>query len=119
MPKGTRSHAAKKRPPIEDVSVRRQRTFQLLLLFMVAALVANAIVGEQGLLVLRAARLEHLRLTASATSLRSENDRLRVEASRLREDPYAIEEVARQELGLVGPGELVFLLNELPSIRSD
>ena len=118
MPRGARCHAARKRLPVDGVSARRRRTFQLLLLFVAAVLVANTIVGDRGLLVLRAARLEHRRLAGSAAALRRENDRLRTEARRLREDPRAIEEVARQELGLVEPGELVFLLNELPSIQS-
>ena len=59
-------------------------------------------------------RMVHLRLELS--SLRHENEGLRVENARLRaevqlydEDALtAIERVARDELGLVKPGELVF-----------
>ena len=35
-------------------------------------------------------------------------------ARRLREDPAAIEEIARRELGLIKPGERVFILKDVP-----
>ncbi len=42
--------------------------------------------------------------------MREENQRLRDEARRLREDPGTIEAVARHELGLVKPGERPVLI---------
>ena len=44
-----------------------------------------------------------------------ENARLREEARRLREDPSAIEEIARRELGLIVPGEKLFILKDVES----
>lgn len=44
--------------------------------------------------------------------LAEENARLRREAEALRTDPAAMERVAREELGFVKPGELVFNLSE-------
>jgi cell division protein FtsB len=38
--------------------------------------------------------------------------RLREEARRLREEPSAIEEIARRELGLIKPGEKLFIIRE-------
>ena len=46
--------------------------------------------------------------------LSSENAQLREEARRLREDPTAIEELARRELGLIKPGEKVFIIKDVP-----
>jgi cell division protein FtsB len=43
---------------------------------------------------------------------RVENARLREEARRLREDPDAIEEIARRELGLIRRGEKVFIIKD-------
>lgn len=40
--------------------------------------------------------------------LRDENDRMRREAGDLRDDPRAVERVARDELGMVRPADLVF-----------
>jgi cell division protein FtsB len=45
--------------------------------------------------------------------LRSENAALREEARRLREDPAAIEEIARRELGLMSPGEKLFIIRDV------
>ena len=54
-------------------------------------------------------------LAASIASLRQDNARLREQARRLREDPRAIEDIARRELGLIRPGELLFIVKDVPS----
>ncbi|MGE3405088.1 MAG: septum formation initiator family protein [Vicinamibacterales bacterium] len=38
---------------------------------------------------------------------------MREEARRLREDPSAIEDIARRELGLIRPGEKLFILKDI------
>ena len=60
---------------------------------------------------------EHRRLEREIDQLRRDNRRMRSEARRLREDPAAIEAIARRELGLIRPGEIVFLLTEEPPAR--
>ena len=60
---------------------------------------------------------EHRRLENDLAQLRRENRRLRNQARRLREDPAAIEAAARRELGLIRPGEIVFLLTDEPPTR--
>jgi cell division protein FtsB len=45
--------------------------------------------------------------------VREENARLRDEARRLREDPRTIEEIARRELGLIKPGEKLFIIKDV------
>ena len=82
---------------------------------MAAAFVANALVGDQGLLATLRARRQYDDLAATIARQRSENARLREEARRLREDPAAIEELARRDLGLIRPGEKVFIIKDLPS----
>jgi cell division protein FtsB len=47
------------------------------------------------------------------TKARLENARLREEARRLREEPEAIEEIARRELGLIKPGETLFIIKDV------
>ncbi len=63
---------------------------------------------------MRQARKEYDDLAASVVRARAENARLREEARRLREDPKAIEEIARRELGLIRPGEKVFIIKDVP-----
>jgi cell division protein FtsB len=85
------------------------------LLMLVALLVAvDALVGDRGLLAMLRARKEGEELSATIARERAENARLREDARRLADDPAAIEEVARRELGLIKPGERVFIVKDIP-----
>jgi cell division protein FtsB len=84
------------------------------LLFVAALIVVDGLVGDRGLLAMLRARREYDVLSATIARQRADNARLRDEARRLREDPSAIEEVARRELGLIKPGEKVFIIKDLP-----
>ena len=77
------------------------------------ALLANVLVGDQGLLATLRARRQYDELAGIIARQRAENARLRAEARRLREDPEAIEEIARRDLGLIRPGEKVFIIKDL------
>ena len=88
----------------------RRRTLQLALVFVTLVLVINALVGERGLMETLRARRQHQELVSSIERLRAENARLRDEARRLRSDPGTIEALARKELGLIKPGELLFII---------
>jgi cell division protein FtsB len=92
----------------------RRRIVHLLLLFLASVIVADGLVGERGLLAMLRARQEYEALAATISQLRADNARLRDEARRLREEPAAIEEVARRELGLIKPGEKVFIIKDAP-----
>jgi cell division protein FtsB len=85
----------------------------MLLIFVVLVFVADGLVGERGLVAMLRARQEYDELAATIARQRVENARLREEARRLREDPSAIEEIARRELGLIKPGEKVFLVKDV------
>ena len=63
------------------------------------------------------ARQEYDALSATIARQRADNARLREEARRLREDPSAIEEIARRELGLIKPGEKLFIIKDLPPAK--
>ena len=99
--------AAPKRPD------RTRRIVQTLLLFVAAVIVVDALVGEQGLFAMLRARRQAEELAASIARQKAENARLREEVDRLEDDPAAIEEVARRELGLIRPGEQVFIIKDL------
>jgi cell division protein FtsB len=94
---------------------KRRRTLQMLLVFVTLVLVINALVGERGLMETLRARRQHQELVASIERLRIENARLREEARRLRTDPGTIEALARQELGLIKPGEMLFIIKDAKS----
>jgi cell division protein FtsB len=92
---------------------RNRRIIQALLAFVVVVLVAEGIVGDRGLLAMLRAREEYDALTMGIARQRADNARLLEEARRLREDPAAIEEVARRELGLIRRGEKVFIVKDV------
>jgi cell division protein FtsB len=75
-------------------------------------LVIDAIVGEKGLVALMKARREYHAVESALMRARAENAALREQARRLREDPAAIEEIARRELGLIKPGEKLFIIHD-------
>jgi cell division protein FtsB len=96
---------------------RNRHIVHVVLLFIACVIVADGLVGERGLLAMHRARQEYEGLAASIAGLRVENARLREQARRLREDPAAIEEVARRELGLIKPGETVFIIRDVPPAK--
>jgi len=92
---------------------RGRRILAGLFFFVVCVLVVDALVGDQGLMATMRARKQYDELTADLARLRTENSSLREEARRLREDPAAIEEIARRELGLMSPGEKLFIIRDI------
>lgn len=99
--------------PTEAPRRRHRRAAQYFFLIVGAVLVIDALVGEKGLLAMIQARQQYRTLEQSLVDVRAENARLREEARRLREDPSAIEELARRELGLMKPGEKLFIVKDL------
>jgi cell division protein FtsB len=96
---------------------RQRRLGRLLLLFVASLFVLDGLVGDRGLLAMVRARHEYEAAAAALAQQRAENARLREEARRLREDPDAIEEIARRDLGLIKPGERVFIIRDVPPAK--
>ena len=86
---------------------------QYLIVFVGLVVFVDALIGDKGLLAIVKARQEYRALETSLAAARSENARLREEARRLREDPAAVEEIARRELGLLKPGEKLFIVKDV------
>ena len=82
-------------------------------MFIGSVIVVDGLAGDRGLLAMMRARRQHDDLTATIARQRMENARLRDEARRLRDDPAAIEEIARRELGLIRRGERMFIIKDV------
>jgi cell division protein FtsB len=76
--------------------------------FLVLGSVLLIIWSPNGLLHLRQLHVEHQELLHKNQILERENHHLYEEIIRLQKDTDAIESLARQELGLVREGELIF-----------
>ena len=90
----------------------RTKVINYVLALVTVVLVADALVGDNGLLETLHARRQYAEVATSLNQLRQENARLRDQIRRLRDDPATIESIARQELGLMRPGEVVFVIKD-------
>ena len=111
--------AVRRKPPVsKDRKVARNRkVVHLVLLFVASLIVVDALVGERGLLAMLRARQEYDELAATIAKQRAENARLRDEARRLKDDPSTIEAIARRDLGLIRPGEKLFIIKDLQKTK--
>ena len=97
---------------------RRQprRIWSHVALFAAVALLMNGLIGERGLLETMRARRQYATAAADLARARQENASLREQARRLRNDPGTIEAVARGELGLLRPGEILITIKDLSPV---
>ncbi len=64
--------------------------------------------GERGLLRIYEMRQEKQRIERSVADLRVENQKLRLSIEALHSDRHQLERIARKELGLVRPNEVIY-----------
>lgn len=107
-----------KKTPVAPASAiqprrRRRRAIEYTLVFIGCLVIVQGLVGEKGLLTMLKARQQYRQLEAALQQSKDENARLREEARRLKEDPAAIEEIARREHGLIKPGEKLFIIRDV------
>lgn len=86
------------------------RAFVLFLVCFGLGMIVISLVGDQGLIAYLRLRGESVQLSGRIEALRQREVRLHQEIEALQNDPDYIERVARKQLGLVKPGEVVILL---------
>jgi len=82
---------------------------QLLVIFVVV-LVVHGIFGPHGFLVMRRKQQEIQKVNAEIERLNKENTALEQNVKDLKTDPQTIRKIAREELGLAKPGEIIIKL---------
>jgi cell division protein FtsB len=107
----TAPRSAETRTETADVSLKR-KALSLALFLIVAASMLNALFGDRGLLELLRARQEIESLDREIATLRTQNQGLLGEIRDLKTSPLAVERLARENLALVKPGEIVLLIRE-------
>jgi cell division protein FtsL len=95
---------------MEDARLRR--TALLALALVVLTLIVHEIFGENGYLAMRHKRQELQTLQLQIEKLKLENQRLEQQIKGLKTDPKAIEKLAREQMKMARPGELIYVLPE-------
>ncbi|HXR10032.1 MAG TPA: septum formation initiator family protein [Candidatus Acidoferrales bacterium] len=86
--------------------------------FLAAALsllLLQDVFGTHGVLAMRRAQQEAKTVKKQIDQINEENRQLQDRAKSLKTDPQAIERIAREELGLARPGEIIFETAPKPS----
>lgn len=85
-----------------------------LLILATIILIVDALIGDKGLVERIRERQRFNDVKTSLETLRQENATLREQARRLREeDPATIESAARRQLGMIKPGEVLFIVKDV------
>ncbi|HEX4546309.1 MAG TPA: septum formation initiator family protein [Candidatus Acidoferrum sp.] len=87
-----------------------------LLLFL---LVVYDIFGAHGYLAMRRTQNEIKKVNANLEQLNKENAQLEQEVRELKTDPHKIEKIARDELGLARPGEVIIKIPQSQQLPQD
>ncbi len=99
-------------PPLPR-RARTRRFWSHAILFAACVVLVNGLFGDRGLLESIRARRAFAAAAHDLARLKGENAGLRDQARRLRSDPATIESVARGELGLVRPGEILVTVRDV------
>jgi len=92
-----------------------------LLGLLLLALLVHDIFGAHGYLAMRRTQQEINKVKAGTQQLNKENLQLEDEVKELKSDPHKIEKIARDELGLARPGEVIIKIpqsQQLPQASS-
>ena len=101
------SPARSEAPPVD----LRRKALVVLFWFVALSLLFNSLFGDMGLIQGFRQRNLLARLHEEVQTLRQANDRLAADINALKHDSYRIEQIAREELGLGRPGEILFLFD--------
>lgn len=83
-----------------------------LLAFAAIVLFVDALIGDKGLVERLRAKRQYEQELTSLRAIQQENAMLRETMRGLKDDPSAIESIARKELGFIRPGELLFIIRD-------
>jgi cell division protein FtsB len=96
--------------PWDKATLYRNGIFFLILICLI--LIVHEIFGPNGILALRHQRKELETLQQKIQQLQQENEQLERQIKALRSDPKAIERLAREQMRMARPGEIIYTLPE-------
>jgi len=90
-----------------------------LLGLLLLALLVHDIFGTHGYLAMRRTQQEINKVKTDCDHLNKENVQLEEEVRDLKSDPHKIEKIARDELGLARPGEVIIKIPQSQQLPQD
>ena len=93
-----------------------KRYAQPVLFVVLVLLCVHDIFGDHGFIAMGRTRKEIEQMRGDITRLNDENRALSSQVTALKSDPRMIEQIARDEMGLARPGEMIF---KVPADSSD
>ena len=98
-------------PAREPVVTGNKNLITICLLVFIVAMLGYAVFGSRGVLRILQAERQQQQLEAQLAALQQEQQSLRDEIERLRNDKEYWEQLAREKLGMVREGELIYHLS--------
>jgi cell division protein FtsB len=95
--------------PADAVARLRKNLRQILFLALLALLVHD-IFGAHGFMAMRRTQKEIQEIRQQIGKLNNDNKSLSSQVNSLKTDPNAVERIAREEMGLARPGEIIYKL---------
>ncbi|RMF88412.1 MAG: septum formation initiator family protein [Nitrospinota bacterium] len=97
-------------------TIRTPRFWFMVSLLLSLLLVGMAVFGDQGILQVYFLEQDLQEMRQRLQLLQQENRALWQEIHALKHDPDYIEKIAREELGLARPGEIIFEIQDVPGL---
>ena len=98
----------------DDITAFLRRHARQILGVAFLALLIHDIFGPHGVIAMRRTQREIQQIRQQIGKINAENKSLAEQVNALKTDPKAIERIAREEMGLARPGELIFKLPDTP-----
>lgn len=80
-------------------------------------LIVTAVVAKHGLLTYLEMNERRKSMQADLSNIQKENEQLKKEIGALKSDPDTIEKIAREELGMVKPGEVLYRIEKKEKVE--
>ena len=100
----------------ENITAFLRRHARQILGLAFLALLIHDIFGPHGVIAMRRTQREIEQIREQIGKISAENKFLAEQVNSLKTDPKAIERIAREEMGLARPGELIFKLPDSPKV---
>jgi len=95
---------------LSDVDAYVRKNARQILILALFALLVHDIFGAHGFIAMRRTQKEIDQVREQIGKLNNENKSLSNQVNSLKTDPKAIERIAREEMGLARPGEIIYKL---------